>query len=236
MDNFVESQFPKDLFHLWKQQQHEAISERGSNTDPQVEEQYNQTMLRQNLNAFVCYKQLDDYTMCLKGYGLLDKKGEEYEINTKNKINEVKCRRTHWEYTNCMSSQKNQESVLQNATLHPACQSRQQELLECMSERKDEELKTGVAMCTQPYTRLIRCGLNHIWNEYWRSLTNFGEADEFHLFQMSRNDRKKQQYLEFASNPAAIAKTGNEVEHERRMNASSTVPRWSGPERRDSDG
>lgn len=63
----------------------------------------------------------------------------------------------------------------------------------------------------EPYRRLVRCGLNHLWNDYWRSLTNFGESEEFHLFEMSRSHKKKQEYLEFVTSDRTIGKLSAEA-------------------------
>jgi hypothetical protein len=218
-----DSQFPKDVFHSWKREQEDKIGDRGAHLDPSMEEEHNQSMLRQNLNAFVCYAQLDRYTDCLKANSLLDKRGEEYEVNTRNHQNEIRCRPSHVEYVNCMSSQANKEAVMQSAAMHPACQTRRQVLFECFRERQEEETRSNTPQCNEPYRRLIRCGLNHLWNEYWRSLTNFGEHEEFHLYQMSKDDRQRQQFLQFATDKDTVERIAKESAAEVKT---GTVPSW----------
>jgi hypothetical protein len=218
-----DAQFPRDLFHIWKKQQEDQISERGANIDPGLEEEHNQAMLRQNLNAFVCYASLDKYTECLKANNLLDKRGDDYEINTRNRQNEVRCRPTHMEYVNCMSSNTNKEAVMRSAAMHPSCQTRRQVLFECFREHEVEETRSNNAQCSEPYRRLVRCGLNHLWNEYWRSLTNFGENEEFHLYQMSKDDKQRQQFLQFATDKATVERIAKESAAE--VNA-GTIPSW----------
>lgn len=208
----TQSQFSKDLFYRWKQQQIEKVAERGANVaSPAAEEEYNNTMIRQNLNAYICHKQLDLYAQCLSANGLLDTSNEKFEINTKNKMNEVRCRTTHMAYTDCMSSKANQETVLHAASMNPNCAIRRGDLSQCLEERREVETRTNEAQCMEPYRRLVRCGLNHLWNDYWRSLTNFGESEEFHLFEMSRSHKKKQEYLEFVTSDRTIGKLSAEA-------------------------
>ncbi|CBH17614.1 hypothetical protein, conserved [Trypanosoma brucei gambiense DAL972] len=189
------SQFSMDLFDQWRAEQREAIADRGSDPDPAVEEAHNNFMLRQNLNAYICYKQLDEYTACLEKHNLIEHGDDRREINTRNSINEKKCRATHIAYVGCMGSRLNHETLLQNAALHSSCASHHVSLMECYNTNREVETSTEVPQCVPFYRRLIRCGLNHLWNDYWRALTNFGEAEDYHLYELSRDENKKQEFL-----------------------------------------
>ncbi|KAG5510129.1 hypothetical protein JKF63_07025 [Porcisia hertigi] len=207
-----QSQFSIDMFEEWKAKQNEDIAQRGVDRDPAVEEEHNRYMLRQNLNAYVCYKELDKYTTCLEDKKLIRRRGDDdssamgagtgtssiassFEINTKNNVNEKLCRATHNAYVSCMSSKTNQELVLQSATLEPHCSERRTSLFHCLHENQASEAQTNTPQCTDTYRGLLRCGLNHLWNRYWREITKFSDTDEFHLYELSRDDNKKQAYL-----------------------------------------
>ncbi|AYU76847.1 hypothetical protein conserved [Leishmania donovani] len=205
-----QSQFTLDMFEEWKAKQNEDIAQRGADRDPAVEEEHNRYMLRQNLNAYVCYKELDRYTTCLEDKKLIRRRDDEdgargggtgvsmassFEINTRNKVNEKLCRATHNAYVSCMSSQKNQEVVLQSASLEPHCTEGRAKLFHCLRENQVSEAQTNTPQCTDTYRSLLRCGLNHLWNHYWREITKFSDTDEFHLYELSRDDNKKQAYL-----------------------------------------
>ncbi|KPI87168.1 hypothetical protein ABL78_3730 [Leptomonas seymouri] len=203
-----QSQFSLDMFEEWKSQQNDEISNRGADRDPEVEDEHNRCMLRRNLNAYVCYKELDRYTACLEDKKLIRRSDDDgvggsvgsshysaFEVNTQNKINESLCRSTHNAYASCMSSQTNQETVLQSASLEPHCTEHRETLFHCMRAHQETEALTNAPQCTSAYRTLLRCGLNHLWNHYWREITKFSDADEYHLYELSRDDNKRQDYL-----------------------------------------
>ena len=204
-----QSQFSLDMYEEWKVKQNEEIANRGADRDPAVEEEHNRYMLRQNLNAYVCYKDLDKYTACLEDKKLIRRSdGEDgaggsaglsssatFEVNTQNKVNEKLCRATHNAYVSCMSSKTNQEAVLQSASLEPHCTEHRSSLFHCMRENQMTEAQTNTPQCTTAYRTLLRCGLNHMWNHYWREITKFSDTDEYHLYELSRDENKKQEYL-----------------------------------------
>ncbi|KAG5505939.1 hypothetical protein JIQ42_06734 [Leishmania sp. Namibia] len=205
-----QSQFTLDMFEEWKATQNEEIAKRGADRDPAVEEEHNRHMLRQNLNAYVCYKELDKYASCLEDKKLIRRREDDgargrgtttssiassFEINTQNKANEKLCRATHNAYVSCMSSRDNQEVVLHSASLESHCSERRAALFQCLRENEASEAQTNTPQCTESYRSLLRCGLNHLWNHYWREMTKFSDVDEFHLYELSRDDNKKQAYL-----------------------------------------
>eukprot|EP00796_Vickermania_ingenoplastis_P004816 gene4816-3458_t len=201
--NLKNGQF-QSAFEQWKAESRARIAERGADKNQETEEAYNRLMLQQNLNAYVCHQELDRYTACLTDKSLLSRvedpiAGSRVEINTESKANEKMCRKTHNAYTKCLSSRANQETVLQNAVMQPACSKKKEELLRCMSLNNEVEVATNVPQCSALYRSLIRCGLNHQWDHYWRSLTKFGDADEYSLFELSRDDTKKQEYMRLAT-------------------------------------
>ncbi|CCW63499.1 unnamed protein product [Phytomonas sp. EM1] len=192
-----ESQHSLNLFAEWKKEQDAEIANRGADPDPAVEEEFNQFMLRQNLNSYVCHKELDRYTTCLQEQHLIkrDDGTGSIEINTKSKVNERFCRATHNAYVSCLRSRQNQEAILQNALLEPHCVSQRNDMLQCLEESREKEARTQEPQCMAWYRRCLRCGLNHMWNTYWRAITKFGDAEEYQLYELSKDDRKRQEYL-----------------------------------------
>lgn len=200
------SQASLDAFERWKREQNTSIAKRGEDAEnPAKEEEYNQFMLRQNLNAFICYDQVDQYMTCLKDNHLLRREEDSghFEINTASKANEKLCRKTHNTYVECMSSKVNQETILLDAVQHPNCTDRKENLMQCMQQHSEVEEATGKPQCEGLYRTLLRCGLNHQWNHYWRSLTKYGDAEEYRLYELSKDDGKKQEYMRLATSTSA---------------------------------
>lgn len=198
------SQLTMDAFEAWKKEQNAAIARQGANEDEAKEEEHNKFMLRQNLNAYICHMQLDDYTGCLRQYHLLREEddpqtGNRFEIDTRQKKNERLCRKSHNAYVKCMTSQQNQNAILEDAAEQPHCRDIRGELLACMARNNEVELATHTPMCTTLYRALLRCGLNHQWNRYWRGITKFGDPEEFNLFELSRSDSKRQELMRFTN-------------------------------------
>lgn len=190
------SQSALDGFDNWRAEQALAVAQRGADSDPAKEEEHNQFMIRQNLNAYICYNELDTYTACLQAHNLIHHEEDGHvETNVANKANEKFCRKSFGSYTQCMSSKTNQEAILQNASVHPSCADQRDQMLQCMSQNSAVEVSTNEPQCISLYHTLIRCGLNHQWDHYWRSLTKFTDADEYHLFELSRDDNKKQELM-----------------------------------------
>ncbi|RNF07689.1 hypothetical protein TraAM80_03211 [Trypanosoma rangeli] len=114
---------------------------------------------------------------CLKRHHLIEHSDREHEINTKHSMNENKCRTTHNDYVTCMGSNNNQGTLLHNAALHSNCHDFCVELMNCFSTNRELETQTSEPQCIPFYRRLLRCGLHHLWNNYWCALTKFGEAE-----------------------------------------------------------
>lgn len=207
-----QSQFSQDLFHKWKAEQNEEIASRGADKDPAVEEEHNNHMLRQNLNAYICYKELDKYTECLREKNLIssNENGGGYEVNMKGNAHEKLCRPTHTAYVACMSSRRNQEALLGNAAIHPNCSRHREDLFHCMEANSEVETRTHEPQCDSKYRRMLRCGLNHLWNDYWHAITKVGDAEEYHLYELSRDDNKRQEYLR-------VITTNEEELHQQRL-------------------
>ncbi|EPY25267.1 hypothetical protein STCU_00437 [Strigomonas culicis] len=231
-----QSQVTLDLFNEWQKEQRAAVAARGASSDPHEEEAYNQFMLRQNLNAYVCHRELDSYTACLHEHGLLSYErepsyrkssdtadgtsffqkhfaqnqstaaapggaaqqafsGGRFEINTKNRMNERMCGRPHRAYVGCMAGREQQEVVLHHAANEARCHALRDEVLQCMEAKQEASRPTQEPQCGAPYRRLLRCGLNFLFDDYWRGLHQVGEAESFQLFELERDDNKKQEYL-----------------------------------------
>lgn len=188
-------------FQEWRAQQEIGIGNRGEDIgNPAAEEEYVRFMIRQNLHAYVCYRELDKFTACLEEKKLVRSAdgggGGQVELNTANRDYERVCKATHKAYMGCMKSQRHQEAVLENACLEPHCSSQRYAHFQCLGVNHKSELKTNEAKCEDSYRRLLRCGLNHMWNEYWRAMTKFGDAEEFSLFELTRSDRRRQDFIQ----------------------------------------
>lgn len=194
------SQITMDNFMLWKETQKHQVSQRGASSDVSAEEKYIQHMVHQNLNAYICHRELDQYMTCLKEKNYIKTDhmvGASMGIaGVNSNSHERHCRSAHLVYASCMQSRAHHETIIQNSVAEPSCMTQRVNFVECLDNNAAIESSNQVAQCSQHYRVLLRCGLNHLWNKYWRALVNLGETDEFHLYELERDDNKRQAYLD----------------------------------------
>lgn len=205
-----------EQFLSWKRKQAATISDRGAdNADPQNERLYNDHMTRRCLDAYVCHQELDIYGQCLIKNKLWDseKAGSLMLPETATSAIERVCKMPFHRYSQCITSKDNQETVVKTGMVNPNCRKTNESLIKCMQvhiSEEESELDSGAHSrnedrerhfntriedgCKDVYTKLVRCGLNHLWEEYWRAITNYGEQEEFKSYQLENKIGAKNEY------------------------------------------
>ena len=176
-------------FDAWRDTEHDAVSQRGAvPNDFQAEQRYVQGMSSNVLRAYICHKEVDVYTQCL-----LDKKIVREEDLNKADVNlkmaKEKCAKPVAAYLSCVENTRNYETVVQCATEHPRCGTPRRETFQCMERYADDKEQQGL-QCRHVHLSLVRCGMNHLWDEYWRAITGFGVEEELHLYDMQKQKAK----------------------------------------------
>ena len=127
-------------------------------------------------------------------------------------INRV-CKTPFYHYSQCITSKENQETVVKTGMVNPNCRKTNESLIKCMQVHindEESEIDSGAYAnsedrerhfnarieegCSAVYTKLVRCGLNHLWEEYWRAITNYGEQEEFKSYQLENKIGAKTEY------------------------------------------
>lgn len=232
-----------DRFLDWKRKQARAVADRGTDlTNPANEDTYNTHMTRRCVDAYVCYKELDVYGRCLIDNRLWDsdKMGNVMLPDQSTPMIERKCKLPFHNYTQCISSRDNQDTVVKTGMMNPNCRRTHESFIQCVQvhirEEEDEadRGRGGSAAshdhfnariedgCGRIYSKLVRCGLNHLWEEYWRAITNFGDQEEFKMFQLESTMGAKSEYQQHIGEvKREIQKEGLDINH---VVAAATLP------------
>ena len=191
----INSQVSQDAFAVWKRQQAELITRRGEDPrNPDAEEAHNKNMLRHCLNAYICHMELDAYAGCLKKNGLWGARGDEYEVPTKAPMHQVKCPMPLEKYTKCIGSEENHRTLIGNGILNANCRPFHKTFFACIEVNKDKTIEDTERECTPAYRRLVRCGLNHLWEEYYRAVNNVGDQEDFQSFELHGDSKKREMF------------------------------------------
>ena len=145
-------------------------------------------MLKQLLRSHVCHVQVDEYAECLVRKKVISE-DDVGRIDVNAKLAASKCKAQVDRYHTCMESQPHHQLIYEQAATNAKCTHAQQVLLGCL-ERAPPQQATQTRLCYDHYLAALRCGMNHMWNDYWRALSGFGVEEELHLFDLSRRQDK----------------------------------------------
>jgi hypothetical protein len=175
-------------FNKWQLVQAKNLRARGESADLENEKQYIEQMIKAVLRGYVCHREVDTYTECLVRNKIVD----ESEMNTAS-VNmrqaNAFCSNEVEQYTGCMGKKQNYDTIVEAATGHGACEDLKVDLQICLErtvEREDQEKN-----CMRPYYTLLRCGLNSMFDDYWKKVSSFGTLDEMHLFEVEQDHHKQ---------------------------------------------
>lgn len=191
----MQSQVSMDAFAEWKRQQAELVTRRGEDVrNPEAEEAHNKRMMRHCLNAYICHMELDAYAGCLKKHGLWGAKSDEYEVPTKAPMHQVKCPMPLEKYTQCMGNEDNHSTLTANAIMNANCRAYHKNFYSCIDVNRNKSIEETERECAPAYRRLLRCGLNHLWEEYYRAVNNIGDQEDFQSFEIHGDPKKREMF------------------------------------------
>eukprot|EP00760_Papus_ankaliazontas_P024706 PhM_4_TR2413/c3_g4_i1/m.74343 len=199
---FATSQpYDKAPYESWKKTQAKDIAEQGPLPGESEEEEdaYTRHMMYLNLRAYLCHESLSSYAECLLKKNVIDSV-EKIGTDVNQNLAKVKCPKEYQIYDSCMGTDDNHRTIVFEALQHTACVSYRKDLLVCLESNKNTE-----ETCIPLYRQALRCGLNYLWNDYWRQLTGYGENDEYHTYKGSKEQRRLQAHLDFEKRMNLVA-------------------------------
>jgi len=173
------------------------------------ENAYISHMLKLNLRGYICHNELDMYAQCLKKKNLIPSLEAATGAEVNLQIARVKCESEVKKYERCLTDEENQHAIVLEAMQHSRCTEPRMACVLCF-----EKNPNNVEVCMRPYNAALRCGLNFLWNDYWKALTGFGEADEYSSMQGNKEQRRVDMMNEFVGRQSKVASklTGGLVE------------------------
>eukprot|EP00759_Apiculatamorpha_spiralis_P000452 PhF_6_TR10118/c0_g1_i1/m.15733 len=168
----------------WRQQLREDITNQGKSDDAKEEELHLRFMLNNNLRGYVCHQEVSKYAECLVKKKVIPSM-DQINIEVNQKLAQVKCEPEVKAYEKCMKDDENHRLISFEAIQHDRCQNFRKTFMECL-----EKNVTNQDVCKQDYRASLRCGLNFMWNEYWKNITGYGDSEEYHTFAGSREQRR----------------------------------------------
>ena len=186
-------------FKSWKNAQQQSVTDRGASDDPAEEEHYIARMIQAVLRSHVCYREVDAYTKCLVRRKVLT---EEQVIQMSvSEVNQsqarAKCGSEVQAYLQCQNKREHQDMIVKAACGVNKCVPLRNDLAMCV-ERAPLGVEQGPELfesCQGYWRAMVRCGLNHLFEDYFREVTGFGVLNEIHLFDLE-NDGKKDEFLQ----------------------------------------
>ena len=186
-----ESYLSKD-FNKWQLKQSKNQRERGKAEDIEREKGYIEMMIKTVMRGYICHREVDEYSDCLIRRKLVDAHDlarAGTSLNTR--LAEQFCKTEVATYRQCMESKLNYETIVESAIGHTCCEDLKVDMVICLENNSDDR-KMQETNCMRNYYALMRCGLNNMFDEYWRKVSGFGTAEEMHLFEVEQDHFKKQ--------------------------------------------
>lgn len=182
-------------FQEWRSKQNSDILDRGRSPtrDFEDEENYIRRMIKTVLRSHICYREVDAYSECLTRHRLVS----DSEIAAKGLVDvnmrlaQEKCPREISKYQACIDARANHETVIAAATTHPRCDTKRKDFLICLRKWNKTALLQERNCYHSEYFPLLRCGLNSLFDEYWKGVTGYSPAQELHQYEMETDGKVK---------------------------------------------
>ena len=187
--NTYEKYQAKD-FNKWQLAQAKNLRSKGASDDLDHERKYIEGMMKSVLRGYVCHREVDDYAECLLRRKII-KEDELDKLNINMRQAEVFCEAEVKAYTGCMTRKLNRDTIVEAATGHASCEDLKANLQICLEKQPDDR-DVQEEKCLRDYYTLLRCGLNHMWDDYWKKVSGFGTAEEMHVFEVEQDHFKQQ--------------------------------------------
>lgn len=180
-------------FTEWRSKMQSDVLDRGRSPthDYEDEENYIRRMIKTVLRSHVCYREVDAYAECLVKYKLV----ADTEIAAKGLVDvnmrlaQEKCPRQISKYVACIDARVNHETVVSAAATHARCDSRRKDFLICLRKWNKSPVLQERNCYHSEYFPLLRCGLNALFDEYWKGVTGYSPAQELHQYEMETDSK-----------------------------------------------
>lgn len=176
-------------FKEWQVAQARAVRSRGESEDLDKEKKYIDNMIRSVLRGYLCYREVDEYSDCLIRKKIVHP-DDLHRAEVDMRRAEVFCKDEVGKYQACMGKKVNHETVVEAATGHTSCEDLKVGLQICLEKHMDPDLQER--HCLRKYSELLRCGLNHMYDDYWKRISGFGTTEEAHLYEIAKDTTKQQ--------------------------------------------
>jgi hypothetical protein len=187
--NTYEKYNTKD-FNKWQLGQAKQLRARGEAQDLDREKGYIEMMIKTIMRGYICHRQVDDYSDCLVRRKLVDQADlARAGAHLNMRLAEQFCKDEVAVYRQCMETKLHYETVVEAAIGHSCCEDLKVDMTICLEQHEDRQDQER--HCLRGYYGLMRCGLNNMFDEYWRKVSGFGTAEEMHLFEVEQDHFKK---------------------------------------------
>ena len=197
---------PRDdtvAFQEWRSKQNADILDRGRSPvkDFEDEERYIQRMIKSVLRSHICYREVDEYADCLTKHNITTDEdlAQKGLVDVNLRLAQEKCPRAVAKYTSCIEARANHETVVSAATTHERCESKRKDFLICLRRYNAAGAIQERNCYFQEYFPLLRCGLNALFDEYWKGVTGYTPATEMHFFEVENDAKIKRKVTELRS-------------------------------------
>ena len=187
-------------YQEWRSKQTSEILDRGRSAshDFEDEERYIQRMIKTVMRSHICYREVDAYTACLSANNLVSDRdfAQKGLVDVNQGLAQAKCPREIARYQSCMEAKSNHDTVIQAAATHPRCESRRKDFLICLRKNNKSSVLQQRNCYHTEYFPMLRCGLNALHDEYWKSVSGFSPAHEMHAYEIETDAKTRKQVAE----------------------------------------
>lgn len=191
----------QNRFHHWKAQQSAEVTLRGYSEDIKEEENYIKHMIRLVMRSHFCHKQVDQYAECLLDNKLVTEE-ELDSADVSMQAAQVKCPKQIEKLVTCMDKTSHHAELVDTVVRHQKCDFIHRDFLRCVDTKPETALERD---CIRPYFSLLRCGLNHTWDDYWRTVGGFDQIDDVIMYDVERQGESKKALNDMAERRRTVS-------------------------------
>ena len=178
----------------WKVVRNERISVEGATPDATEDHKRIRSCFLKVMDAYLCHVELDELAGCAVTKKLIG--AGDSPNSLKPRELDFHCAKPFSRYKSCLESEEKRATLTQAAATHSACVRQRANFQVCIERALDDpEMKPNFLLqgtehlpCDPEHRFLLRCGLNHLWNDYFRTINGVGDAEDFLSFRVDGDD------------------------------------------------
>jgi hypothetical protein len=192
-------------FGQWRFDRQQRISIEGRSPDPEEDYKRISASFGKVMDAYLCHLELDDLMAC----------GQKHNIIGKQELPNLQKNKNPWlyhcdtpvtRYTSCMESSEKQATLVQAIVGHRECLKPRERMQLCVENNIDHPGMRPIGIsksqtqipCHAEHRGLMRCGLNHLWHDYFRAINGIGESEDFLMFRTETDNGTRSSFENFA--------------------------------------